>query len=58
MSYTKCNDRVPTVDDMYGEYCICNSWLTMDDFFGVYPDVTDEQLRELAERLAAERNAS
>lgn len=32
MSYTKYNDRVPTVDDMYGEYRICNSWLTMADY--------------------------
>ncbi len=50
----KQQSSTPTVDNMYGEYKVCRTWLSMEDFYNLYPDVTERELKQLAERLENE----
>lgn len=46
-TYDKHQSNPPTVDEMFGEYKMAVSWLTVSAFIDLYPEVTDSQLAEL-----------
>ena len=54
--YDSRQHNPPTVDDMYGEYKICQRLLPMSAFFDLYPEVTNEQLERMKQRYKREQS--